>query len=77
MRGIAVVRLVSTVTGGSGGGWPFEVVARERYAKTGIPLDRYLARDGRLRLTLITHGGPFDRHAGHYRDNVVVTAAPG
>jgi hypothetical protein len=60
----------------SGASRAFEVVARERYAKTKIPLDRYFARDGRVRLTLITCGGPFDRKTGHYRDNVVVTAAP-
>jgi hypothetical protein len=54
----------------------FEVVGRERYAKTRIPLDKYFARDGALRLTLITCGGPFDEATGHYRDNVVVTATP-
>jgi hypothetical protein len=54
----------------------FRVVARERYAKTAIPLDRYFARDGAVRLTLITCGGPFDARTRHYRDNVVVTAAP-
>ena len=54
----------------------FKVVARERYAKTKIPLDKYFARDGDLRLTLITCGGPFDAATGHYRDNVVVTAKP-
>ena len=54
----------------------FAVVARERYAKTKIPLDKYFARDGDLRLTLITCGGPFDAATGHYRDNVVVTATP-
>jgi hypothetical protein len=54
----------------------FRVVARERYAKTKIPLNRYFARDGRVRLTLITCGGPFDARTGHYRDNVVVTAEP-
>jgi sortase (surface protein transpeptidase) len=55
----------------------FKVVGRERYAKTKIPLDRYFARDGKPRLTLITCGGPFDASTGHYRDNVVVTAVPG
>jgi hypothetical protein len=55
----------------------FRVVARERYAKTKIPLDRYFARDGKPRLTLITCGGPFDKTTGHYRDNVVVTSVPG
>jgi hypothetical protein len=54
----------------------FKVVGRERYSKTKIPLDKYFARDGDLRLTLITCGGPFDAATGHYRDNVVVTATP-
>lgn len=54
----------------------FKVIARERYSKTKIPLDKYFARDGDLRLTLITCGGPFDAATGHYRDNVVVTATP-
>jgi Sortase domain len=54
----------------------FRVVGRERYAKTRIPLDRYFARVGSLRLTLITCGGPFNARTGHYRDNVVVTASP-
>jgi len=64
-----------TLTGASGSK-QFKVVGRERYAKTKIPLDKYFARDGTLRLTLITCGGPFDRATGHYRDNVVVTATP-
>jgi hypothetical protein len=54
----------------------FSVVARERYAKTDIPLDKYFARDGAVRLTLITCGGAFDTKTRHYRDNVVVTATP-
>ncbi|WP_328475269.1 class F sortase [Actinoplanes sp. NBC_00393] len=54
----------------------FKVVARERYRKTAIPLDRYFARDGATRLTLITCGGPFDAETRHYRDNVVITAEP-
>ena len=54
----------------------FAVVGRERYQKTKIPLEKYFARDGDLRLTLITCGGPFDARTGHYRDNVVVTATP-
>ncbi len=33
-------------------------------------------RRGRPRLVLVTCGGPFDRVAGHYRDNVVLTAVP-
>jgi hypothetical protein len=62
---------------GAGKDRAFEVVARERYAKTAIPLPKYFARDGALRLTLITCGGPFDPKTRHYRDNVVVTAALG
>jgi hypothetical protein len=62
------------LTGPDGKTREFEVVARERYRKTKIPLDKYFARDGKPRLTLITCGGPFDKATGHYRDNVVVTA---
>jgi hypothetical protein len=64
-----------TLTGAGGKAREFEVVARERYRKTAIPLQRYFARDGAVRLTLITCGGPFDPKTRHYRDNVVVTAA--
>ncbi len=62
------------LTGPDGATREFTVVGRERYEKTRIPLDRYFARDGKPRLTLITCGGPFDKATGHYRDNVVVTA---
>jgi len=31
---------------------------------------------GRPRLVLATCGGPFIQSAGHYRDNVVLTAVP-
>lgn len=65
-----------TVTGTDGRVYAFGVVAREIYSKQSIPLDRYFARDGAPRLTLITCGGPFDATTRHYRDNVVVTAQP-
>ncbi|MGK5519967.1 class F sortase [Micromonospora sp. URMC 107] len=65
-----------TATGGDGVRREYRVVAREEYRKTKIPLDRYFARDGRPRLTLITCGGPFDAEARRYRDNIVVTAVP-
>jgi hypothetical protein len=65
-----------TVTGADGTDRVFAMVARKRYAKTRIPLEKYFARDGAPRLTLITCGGPFDARTGHYRDNVVVTAEP-
>ncbi|WP_184840491.1 class F sortase [Allocatelliglobosispora scoriae] len=65
-----------TVTGSDGRDYAYRVVAREEFRKTKIPLDRYFARDGEPRLTLITCGGPFDEQTRHYRDNIVVTAAP-
>ncbi|WFE49944.1 class F sortase [Micromonospora sp. WMMD1155] len=65
-----------TATGSDGEARRYRVVAREEYAKTRIPLDRYFARDGKPRLTLITCGGPFDAEARRYRDNIVVTAVP-
>ncbi|MEU1360479.1 class F sortase [Micromonospora zamorensis] len=65
-----------TATGSDGEARQYRVVAREEYAKTKIPLDRYFARDGKPRLTLITCGGPFDAKARKYRDNIVVTAVP-
>ncbi|WP_249999436.1 class F sortase [Actinoplanes sp. M2I2] len=67
---------VVTLTGPGGKDRAFEVTARERYRKTAIPLEKYFARDGEVRLTLITCGGPFDAATKHYRDNVVVTAVP-
>nr|WP_218908321.1 class F sortase [Micromonospora jinlongensis] len=65
-----------TATGSDGEARQYRVIAREEYAKTKIPLDRYFARDGKPRLTLITCGGPFDAKARKYRDNIVVTAVP-
>lgn len=66
----------ATLTGPDGRTRVFRVVARERYRKTAIPLRKYFAREGPVRLTLITCGGPFDSRTRHYRDNVVVTAVP-
>lgn len=63
-----------TVTGADGRTHTFRVIGREEYRKTKIPLDKYFARDGKPRLTLITCGGPFDRATRHYRDNIVITA---
>jgi hypothetical protein len=67
---------VVTLAGPGGRSQAFEVVSRQRYSKTAIPLEKYFARDGAVRLTLITCGGPFDPKTRHYRDNVVVTATP-
>ncbi|MEV7624959.1 class F sortase [Actinoplanes sp. NPDC089786] len=63
-----------TLAGPGGKTRTFRVTARERYRKTAIPLGKYFVRDGAVRLTLITCGGPFDPRTRHYRDNVVVTA---
>ncbi|MBB2947142.1 hypothetical protein FB565_006910 [Actinoplanes lutulentus] len=65
---------VVTLTGLGGVTRDFEVVARERYRKVAVPLEQYFARDGSVRLTLITCGGTFDAKTRHYRDNVVITA---
>ncbi|GIF64002.1 class F sortase [Asanoa ishikariensis] len=65
-----------TLAGPDGQSRAFRVTARERYRKTAIPLRKYFAREGPVRLTLITCGGPFDTRTRHYRDNVVVTAVP-
>ncbi|MEU7827051.1 class F sortase [Catellatospora sp. NPDC049133] len=66
----ALVRL----TDPTGRRYDFTVVGVEQFRKSRIPLERYFARDGALRLTLVTCGGPFGEAARHYRDNVVVTA---
>ncbi len=65
-----------TVAGADGRDRPYRVVARQTFDKRRIPLEKFFARDGAARLTLITCGGPFDPDTGHYRDNVVVTAEP-
>ena len=44
-------------------------------AKAALPASIY-TRTGAARLVLVTCGGPFDARAGHYRDNVIVTATP-
>lgn len=54
----------------------FVVTARRRYLKAdGLPPDLFRA-DGPPRLVLITCGGPFDRSARSYLDNIVVFASP-
>ncbi|WP_203936697.1 class F sortase [Spirilliplanes yamanashiensis] len=65
-----------TVAGADGRERAYRVVARQTFDKRRIPLEKFFARDGATRLTLITCGGPFDPKTGHYRDNVVVTAEP-
>ena len=44
-----------------------------RVAKAALPSSIY-TRTGAPKLVLVTCGGPFDARAGHYRDNIIVTA---
>ena len=53
----------------------YKVTSVKTMLKADLPTDIY-SRNGRPRLVLVTCGGPFDPAAGHYRDNVVVTAVP-
>lgn len=59
---------------GDGATRRFVVSAREQVAKAEVQLDRYFTADGPARITLITCGGAFDGGAGHYVDNIIVTA---
>ncbi len=53
----------------------FEVDVVRFVPRSSLPSDPdAFARDGPLRLVLITCGGPYDADAGGYRDNVVVVA---
>jgi hypothetical protein len=54
----------------------YRVVARDQLAKEGLPVAELFSRTGPPRLTLITCGGDYDRAAGGYQHNVVVTAVP-
>lgn len=53
----------------------YRVVSVQVMPKDRLPASIY-SRRGRPRLVLVTCGGPFDPSAGHYRDNIVVTAVP-
>jgi hypothetical protein len=53
----------------------YAVTARRSYPKYALPRSVFEIA-GHPGLTLVTCGGPFDRQAGQYRDNVVVYAAP-
>ena len=54
--------------------WRVESVVR--HPKTDIPIEDIFTFEGEERLALITCGGEFDRSAGAYLDNYVVTAVP-
>ena len=65
-----------TVVDATGRSLRYTVVAREVVAKRLLPADELFAVDGPPRLTLITCGGAYDRDAGGYQANVIVTAVP-
>ena len=44
--------------------------------KSGFPTDQVYGPTLQSSLRLVTCGGPFDRAAGSYRDNVIVSADP-
>jgi hypothetical protein len=54
----------------------FRVTALREYSKTLLPAAEVFSRTTAGRLVIVTCGGPFDKRAGHYRDNVVVYAVP-
>jgi hypothetical protein len=64
------------VVSGDGEANEWQVTGRTRYPKDELPLDEIFRWDGEPRLVLITCGGDFVAEDGHYRDNVVVYAAP-
>jgi sortase (surface protein transpeptidase) len=53
----------------------YRVTSVRTMPKGQLPASIYSLR-GRHRLVLVTCGGPFSTAAGHYRDNIVVTAVP-
>ena len=63
------------VTTQNGRTFSYQVTSVKTMPKNDLPTDIY-SRGGSPRLVLVTCGGPFDAAAGHYRDNVVVTAVP-
>ncbi len=64
-----------TVTLEDGSAWSGVVQDVRSYDKRDLPVGKMFARTGQPVLRLITCGGPFDRAARHYRDNIVVSVA--
>jgi hypothetical protein len=65
------------VTTRSGAIVSYAVTARRVYPKSGSLPAAVFDQRGPARLVLISCGGPFDRSAGSYLDNIVVFAVPG
>ncbi|GAA1986676.1 hypothetical protein GCM10009718_25130 [Isoptericola halotolerans] len=65
---------VVVVTDEDGERHRYTVSTVERFSKEVVPLDEIFDRTGERRLALVTCGGRWDAQAGHYEDNLVVTA---
>ena len=74
---LAHVRPGATVCLSTAGGdrYVYRAVSVRSYPKNALPLGVFSA-SGPARLVVVTCGGPFDSAAGHYLENVVVTASP-
>lgn len=64
---------VVAVTDAAGAVHRYAVASRRSYPKAALPAAVF-RQDGPAQLALVTCGGAFDRHTGHYADNVVVIA---
>jgi sortase (surface protein transpeptidase) len=65
-----------TVVDADGTKWPYEVQSREAIDRSVLPTNELFTREGDPMLVLISCGGVYDRSAGGYQDNIVVTALP-
>lgn len=63
-----------TITDADGVVHTYRVTGVERIPKAEVPLEQVFAKDGPQLLKLVTCGGSFDRNAGSYSDNYIVTA---
>lgn len=70
----AQVGMTVTVSDSAGVVHTYRVTAVERIAKAEVPLERVFTAVGAPHLVLVTCGGEFDRQAGSYKDNYIVTA---
>lgn len=66
---------VVKVTSDDGKTRSYRVTSVRKVLKSQLP-DSIFSRTGPKRLILVTCGGPFLPAVGHYRDNVILTAAP-
>ena len=65
-----------TLTTADGVAHSYVVASVVKTPKDEAPVDEWFDRTGTPRLVLVTCGGQWIRAAGHYSDNVVVTASP-